>query len=483
MKPSLRGALRGGTTVLALSGLLGFLVAASWDAGFEADPDGATDLVSDLDTFIQAFKLETRRRASVETIWGTGSDDNGLHRLGSARGFIQNAAPTDLVGPGQYNAPAGAFGGTPLADEELGASAIDQGTGRFWVDADGLDTAVTSDDRQLSVWTDTVGFQAVTALPSTLGLGGLNQVYNGSFEITDGTGLLASTTVASGWALLGTPDIAYDDVANSTEGDGFAMETIATGAVNEGATQTLAGLKESTVYVIRARVRPVVGTCSLVTTGGSVNATDTSAAASGVFETLESTFTTDATPANVVVRLESDAAADECDWDHVTVFERMPAVSQPGPVICRDTDSDVTNDAYTAVAWTDGLVSCSITPPAPGYSVQVRAQLVGNYDGAGNGALAGRLRENCGAAATVAMGTVVVLTDADAVGSIADQGVVPLFFSRTMLTPGTTCTYTIEGRSHINGPIDRNVGDDGVDDLDDSANLLTTLEVVMTPPH
>src|SRR5262245_55396707 len=139
--------------VLGLSAAAGFATAASWNAGFEASPAGS-DLVSTLDEVIRALKLEVRNRSAVEEVFGVGTDDNGLNRVGSARAFSATAAPTAIAGPGQYNAAAGAYDVATLTATELGASGIDIGTGRLWDDTDGSLTAATRtlDDHLLQVY-------------------------------------------------------------------------------------------------------------------------------------------------------------------------------------------------------------------------------------------------------------------------------------------------------------------------------------------
>lgn len=415
-----------------------------WDAAWEARPAG-TELASDIDLFIQEFKDEVADRDTVEHVFGIGSDDNGLARLGSARTFIQNGAPTDILGPGQYNSASGATAGTALGTEEIGASVIDLGTGRLWVDLDGLDgVAGNQDDRQLNVWTDgAVAFSAVTADPPVERVGN-NLIRNGSFEITDGTGSLASITVASGWVNLNTATIAYDSVNNSTEGDGVAMETIAAGGTNEGAVQTLAGLKESTVYVVRARVRPVGAgdNCDLVATGGVVTPlSDTSATATNVFETLEVVVTTTAAPADILVNLESNAIGDECDWDHVTAFERNALVAPPGiqAVYTQDNTNDTTLDA---VFTNNVYLTSSVTIPSAGYIVLVDAAVTVEVC---NGAIGGRIARDCGGG--FAAVSPVYLVDSKP-GACAHGATFPLNFVDNILPAdvGATCSYRVEVR-------------------------------------
>lgn len=301
-----------------------------WDAAWEGRPSGG-QLASDLDLFIQEFKDEVADRDQVEHIFGVGTDDNGLARLGSARAFAQIAPPTDIAGPGQYNSTAGAFAGTLLSTEEVGASVIDLGVGRFWIDTDGASTTTALDDRQLFAWDPTSN----TFLPvRTEALGGLgsNLLYNGSFEATDGTGSTASVTVPSSWALSApNPTISYTSPAGVSEGTGVAVNVIGTGATG-GISQALASLKASTPYVFRVRANPTTAgdRCNLHVTDGVTNVTDLSEIGTAVYETLEVTLTTTAGPATVTVELEADAITDVCRFDHAVAFEQNATVPQPG---------------------------------------------------------------------------------------------------------------------------------------------------------
>jgi hypothetical protein len=168
----------------------------------------------------------------------------------------------------------------------------------------------------------------------------------------------------------------------------------------------------------------------------------------------------------------------------VVAFERDPVVPQPGIQVCRDTDNSTAAAYNTPGVFDDALVSCSVTPPGPGYIVQVRGQVVADNDtGFFDNSLLVRLREN--GTTTRAMGKGHANIDTDAANSFDDIVVVPVFFTSSLpLTPGTTLTYTLEGtadQSSGASAFERNVGSDGVSDLADGANLLTTLEVMLIP--
>jgi len=427
---------------LPLLGVLG----AVWNAGWEARPAG-TEQASDLDLFIQELKAEIADRAGVEVLFGNASLDNGLNRVGSARAFSQATAPTAITGPGQYNSTAAAFAGTTLSTTEVVGGTDDIGRGRMWVDTDGALTGTVATepaatgDMQLSAWDETLnGFRRVVARDQGgAGVGAGNLIYNGSFEVTDGTGSAASTAVAAGWTAVLTPTFAYASVNNSTEGDGLAFTTVAAGAALEGASQTLAGLKESTVYVYRVRVAPQSGTCRLLVDDGTSNASATSAAGTATFETLEVLHTTTAGPADVVVSLLSVADTDDCDWDHVTAFERYASFPKPGASVIYTTDS-TSDTVIDSTFGNNPFVATTVVVPSAGFIVLVDASVsVTNF--ANDGACYARLaRDDCAGGAFTA------------ISPIAQHNSVN-FQSGSNLTlnavdvapvPGASCIYRIE---------------------------------------
>ena len=265
---------------------LGLLCAAMlgtvWNAGYEATPDGATALASDIDTFFQTLKADVRKRAQVERIWGNGTDDNGLQQPGSARSFIQNAAPTDILGLGQYNSSADATAGTALSTDEIGATTRDLGVGRLWSDLDGPDnTAATPDDRMLATWDETndrwvyqEAANSGVALASQRffdPVGKSNLLYNGDFEATDGTGATSGST-ATNWATVATaPTISFTrPPSGTTEGDGVQVN-LARGAGDGGIEQTVV-LKSDATYFVVARTRASGGaSCELSTASAGGN--------------------------------------------------------------------------------------------------------------------------------------------------------------------------------------------------------------------
>ena len=67
-----------------------------WNSGFEASPAN-DDLFSQGPLRIRDLKENIRERLSVEHHFGSATtNDNGLHQVGSARCFVQDAEPTNL---------------------------------------------------------------------------------------------------------------------------------------------------------------------------------------------------------------------------------------------------------------------------------------------------------------------------------------------------------------------------------------------------
>lgn len=443
---------------LAWALLLGMTAALSlgivWNAGWEARPGGG-DQAADIDLFINEFKREVADRDQVEHIFGpSSSDDNGLHRMGSARAFVSNAEPGAIDGPGQYNSTAGVVAGTLLITDEVGPTTRDLGAGRFWVDLDGLG-ATAEDDRQLNVWSETAnGFRAVR----TELVGGMpvnhNLIYNGSFEITDGSGALASITIPSRWVVQApNPTFTYQDPTGVSEGEGLALNTTGTGGQG-GITQTLAGLKANTAYVVRVRAISIgaADLCNLHVSDGTTDTRDVSLAGpQTAYETLEVRITTTAVPAPVEVELETEAAGDVCRWDEVTVFEQFPQVAQPGIQVCRVADTSTGANYYTYGAWATVGTTCAVTPPGPGYIVKATGLVNCDDDNLVSGTnLLVRMQEN-GATVDVASTSIQESTTAS----------VMVGFTRVNPTPGATLTYTLDGR--VNSPAgancDRNMDD------------------------
>ncbi len=161
-----------------------------WNAALEATP-AAGDPVSQGDDRIRDAKAEIRFRMEVEHMIGDGDDiddDNGLHRLGSARCYMQNGAPTTLNDSHTLNAAPPtitdydqtgvSFQGQGDLNDSASQSALgiedDVGHGRCWIDLDGADDTLggdnAADDRTLNIFIGEAGdgngaWQIVRATP------------------------------------------------------------------------------------------------------------------------------------------------------------------------------------------------------------------------------------------------------------------------------------------------------------------------------
>lgn len=171
--------------------------------------------------------------------------------------------------------------------------------------------------------------QTLDLLPQAIALSGqgANLIPNGSFELWPGD----ITNIAPiGFSLKGAPtDVSRDTGERDGYGGTFAVKITSNGAGNEGITITLSELKASTEYALQVRVKATAGdTARIWTTGGSSNADKNTTSTS--FVTLEDTFTTDATPTNVILNLGSNTATDIVWFDQLVIQEgEIPAVFSP----------------------------------------------------------------------------------------------------------------------------------------------------------
>lgn len=109
----------------------------TWNASFDAAPDGSTVAANTLDTVTSTFKQAIRERMAIEHDFVVGDTANqGKHLAGSAKAFYQSAAPTTSPG------------GDALGSEDAG---------RVWID---------SDDGTVDYW-DGSAFQDITTPAST----------------------------------------------------------------------------------------------------------------------------------------------------------------------------------------------------------------------------------------------------------------------------------------------------------------------------
>ena len=403
-----------------------------WATAFEESPAN-NDSISAGAAKVRATRSNVRARLEVEHfIGGTAAsedDDNGHHRLGSARCYMTNAAPAGL-----FDSHSGINLITDLEDLNVSTPASNDGTlaniasgaageqeeddighGRCWIDLDGADgetnndctasaapsaccTALNTgtcnlDNNKMYIYLgidgdggseDTglpAGWEEVKAESDPNGsVGGQihltsNYVTNGDFEwnATDGGTACDSTTIPSEWTAVDGETFTYLQV--DSEGEGCAVViTDINGA--DGISQVLNNLQANSSYRVTARVDAADASdvCTLTISGA---ATESEGVHTGVaIATIESTFTTTAL-ADVTIALISTVAGDICTWDHVSVRrETRTIVPDAGIIAIFDTYTDSPGTAVeeegTGFADVTDL-SISFNPPTPGWIVQLGA--------------------------------------------------------------------------------------------------------------
>jgi hypothetical protein len=371
-------------------------------------------IADQIDDYIRDGRQEVRYRTEVEHFWGDGevlADDNGLHRLGSARCYMSNAAPTELadshsgLGVGDitdYDGSGASFAGEPDLDNSASNSANgdedDVGHGRCWIDLDGPDnTAGTEDDYKLYIYEGTagagggppagcVGTGWCPAIAATrpggddeILAGSRNIIYNGSFEETDGDGDPTSTTVPTGWTGVdaggGAPTFTYGNPSDDVfYGYGYHLQVTDVGGAGGDYIQQQITVAGASTYKVMARVESDgVNTCTLSTANADVDLAPQNTT-SGTWVTLDGTFSTVADDV-VDIRLTTTTNLHTCDWDHVKVYKiddvdtDRDEVDQPGIIALYDWDN--TSGAVSPGWGTVPNLQLEFAVPGPGWVVQV----------------------------------------------------------------------------------------------------------------
>jgi hypothetical protein len=502
--------------LLGLLAALSFIVPVVWaddwsgsfedpDSGTYGEFDGSTVSASQIDDYSRNMRHMTRWRAEVEHFWGTlvaPGDDNGLHRLGSARCYMSNTEPdqlddthslavtlTDLDSTGS----TGQNGLTELDDaasNSAGAAEDDIGHGRCWIDLDGPDnTADTADDNQLWIFvgetTDTAGaWQQITSEMATgiKSRSAGNLVFNGSFELTDGTGeTTAITDTPFGWADVNGPaDYTYS-TATASEGAGYQLNITGANTVSSGIDQELFQLKANTTYVVVVRMRPQVAgdICVIATTnaGGTNMTPATVTGPQSDFTTITGEFTTHATLLDDVnLLIYASAIGDICEVDHVGVYEKNPQpVPQPGLVVFEAESSSSTgcssNDWTTCAGTVAGIdLWVKVTPPGPGYIAEVQGA-VGFATGS-DARCAIRIYDGSNSIATMSW--------SDSTSGARSHGVYRISkYIPTPLEAGVTTTYQLDTRRTGSGTCTLDVTASGSNP--DGQNHY--IQVILHPPR
>jgi len=411
--------------------------AETWtSAGFESSPANGDSIAAGAGK-IRDTRIAVRERVEIgHFLGGTAAhedDDNGLHRIGTSRCYMQEAAPTQLSdshsGIGTNDLLDFLSGGTGEGDLDNTASGAvgagiedDVGHGRCWIDTDGADGntndectgAETSagtgspvdstptcclatdvgtcdlDDNKMYTYLGVAGDAGSPPTGLVAGwqevVGATDQVHltpnvltNGDFEFnaTDAGTACDSTTVPSEWAAAASPTFTYTQLA--TEGEGCAV--IITNTAGSGRiTQTLNNLQANSFYRVTARVDATAANdvCTLALSGA---ASETEGVHTGTtLETIESTFTTDTSNVDDVnISLTGTDASDICTWDHVSVRrETRNQVTDAGIIAVYDTYT--TSDGAAVSPEGTGLadvpeLSISFNPPTPGWIVHLTTNI------------------------------------------------------------------------------------------------------------
>jgi hypothetical protein len=421
------------------------------------------------------IKVNTRIRGEVEHWWGNidlGADDNGLHRIGSARCFMATSAPTTL-----YDSVSDADSQTPArtavtdlndsASNSSGNADDDVGHGRCWIDTDGPDDSDgNADDNTLYFYTGLAGddnadgWEAANIILGGAAGGGsiegddqilagsANIVYNGSFEATDGTGLASATAVPVGWAAIDAATFTYGTTTDPDLrwGDGvYVIVTDVDGA--DGMSIVLNNLAANTTFKVLARVaeEDASDICTLTSTGADTDVTST-ASAGVAWQTLSGTFITGAALDDVTLTFTNTAAGDICNWDHVAVYQVGDTTTDRDeiavPTMSHVTDSVVLASAVPGTFTDVTGLTVALMPPQPNCLVQVDAVINVNTaaGGSDNAFTTCRLQED-----GVTKDSRIIWVDVDAGTTMDDfAGYLALDYTSANPTPGTQLDYTVQ---------------------------------------
>lgn len=375
-----------------------------------------------IDDHARNARQELRYRLEVEHFIGDQdgtADDNGLHRVGSARCYVQATAPTTLndshstaaiTDYDNLSAPGGGndSGGAGLEDEattSAGEIEDDIGHGRCWIDTDdyqmyifvgeaGDNTPSTVADGWIPVQDSFTGGPLSTSFYRFSG----NLVFHGSFDGTDGDGDPGATGTTTGmpygWTNRfnsATGTHTYVDPVTVTEGEGLMYVHTTEGATgtDSGITQTLGGLKASTWYKFEVRASAATDdTCQLRVTGTGVTTLpigqEVETATTGAFETLRVWAQTDSSANDLTMILQGPDSGDVCSWKHASVTERTESATSIGAIGYRSAVTPYIACNTTYVAPCADIVTVTVIPPGPGYMAQIHGKA--NYVSAVSGA-------------------------------------------------------------------------------------------------
>ena len=303
---------------------------------------------------------------------------------------------------------------------------------------------------------------------------GGNLIYNGGFDVLDD---LATGADGDGWTRVLTPTTLEVVALTPSEGqgDGNGLRVIDTGAALAGVSQTLTQLRADTSYLALVSIYDTTGTCRLVTTGADTNQLSVTSDDSASWQMLSGIFETDSTPTAVVVQLLAVAQSDSCIFNDIGVYEiNTNPAPRGGKVHCYDSTNADTSDHYLqASGFVDSGVSCSVTPPGPGYMITVRGRMVAENSTAAAKWFEGHLRQACASTTTVDWSADNVTAEG---ATVEDTASLDFFYVNDQPTPGQVCTYTLEGIGELNF----HLNEPGADTTTDTEPT-TWIDVVMEP--
>ena len=229
---------------------------------------------------------------------------------------------------------------------------------------------------------------------------GHNLIRNGDFEAGDGS--FTTTEAPPAWTKVGSPTAIAYSATPVSEGDGNLVSFDGANASEEGFSQTLAGLKASSRYLVLGRTRNDTGTgCGIETTGANASSDfpnlDLADDSGSTFGTLSGIVETDSTPTDIVVRLVTDgtAATDDCAYDHIAVYElNVDPIPQASRAVVWETSSlndsvatvtiTNTNDALTRIRNDDDTadLEATVAVPSPNCTIEVMGRA--SFDASSN---------------------------------------------------------------------------------------------------
>ena len=271
---------------------------------------------------------------------------------------------------------------------------------------------------------------------------GANLIYNPNFSA------FSSTLVTFGWTDLatGTPTFTKTALSGATlsEGAGFEMRIQAGSAAVAGLSQTLAGLKASTRYLVVARCRATTNAAHLTITGADVASSfrsfDTTTSSS-TYTTIKGVFQTDSTPTSIIVKITTNGASgDDVKFSYVGVYECAADIVPLGE---SGTIEEFTSSAITlgSAGFTNLTNLLSVRVPGPGYEIYIDAEIPIANTNASVQTFAAQLTDTGGTAYSGAVYEQTMPASSTA------TAIIHHIITATLATAGTTFTFKVTGRS------------------------------------